>query len=106
MEFRPAEICVFLVNIIDNSRKAGARHLEIYCDEKGLDFKDDGSGLSPLISPVDLFRKGLTTTSGSGLGLYHCKMIAKNINAELAIKNNENDVGITLTMGFKNENGI
>jgi len=101
--FNPSKIAVFIVNILDNADKHNAKKLKIFCHEKGIDFKNDGESLTPKINNKEFFKSGITTTYGSGLGLYHCKIIAEELNTKLSIHNNESEPGITLKMEFKNE---
>ena len=58
----------------------GKNHLEIQ-------FLDDGRGISPQVTNIeDIFEMGVTTTSGSGLGLYHARKIAESIDGKLSAK--------------------
>lgn len=83
MKFKPIEISVLLDNLISNSIKAGAKNF--YVKVKGgadnkivFSFANDGSSLSKAIQNADdIFEKGITTTNGSGLGLYHVAAIVQ-----------------------------
>jgi signal transduction histidine kinase len=45
---------------------------------------DDGKGLSEELPSIDsIFEIGITTTSGSGLGLYHAKNIIEKIDGKI-----------------------
>jgi len=102
MVFNPSKIAVFIVNILDNANKHNANNLRIFCNEKGIGFKNDGQNLAHEIKNTEFFKPGITTTYGSGLGLYHCKIIAEELKANLFITNNLSESGITLTMEFAN----
>lgn len=101
--FEPAKLCVFLVNILDNSRKVQASHLFVDCSHKKIKFYDDGLGFDfATFSAEDFFRKGSTTTSGgSGLGLYHCRELAKALKANISIGNSPITGGALVTLEFQ-----
>ncbi|WP_147480414.1 ATP-binding protein, partial [Pseudomonas syringae group genomosp. 7] len=47
---------------------------------------DDGVGLSDEIDDSDsIFEKGITTTSGSGLGLYNVRQLLQNVNGAIEL---------------------
>ncbi|MBW3697964.1 ATP-binding protein [Vibrio sp. T187] len=99
--FNPAEASVLFVNLIDNARKAGAKEFVVMCNNKLLSFIDDGVGFDfERLEPQDYMKKGITTTvEGSGLGLYHCAIIAKKIKSKLEISNNDSN-GSRITLRF------
>lgn len=101
--FEPAKLCVLLVNILDNARKSGAHNFYITCLPKKISLHDDGPGFDfSKFSSDDLFRKGITTTiGGSGLGLYHVKKLAEDLNANISISNNVDTHGASITLEFK-----
>jgi signal transduction histidine kinase len=86
---RRIELSILIDNIIRNSTKAQANRVDIVVDKKSaneliLSFSDDGRGLSDAIKrPEDIFEFGVTTTSGSGLGLYHAKEIVKSLGGTI-----------------------
>lgn len=52
-------------------------------------------------SAEDFLKKGITTTyNGSGLGLYHNKIIAEKINAKINLRNSEQKKGAIIEMEF------
>ncbi|GHT01936.1 histidine kinase [Bacteroidia bacterium] len=89
--FKPIEISVLLDNLISNSIKAGAKNFFIHINETTdkeveFSFANDGVGLSKDIqNPDDIFEKGVTTTNGSGLGLYHVATIVKELNGNINV---------------------
>ena len=109
MIFSPFEICLFMVNIIDNTIKYKSNErpceLKVICKKNKIIFKNNGMPLKEGIEKHRFFKQGFTTCEdiSSGLGLYHCMNIAKNIKANLDIKNNE-DYGIKLILELSNEN--
>ncbi|WP_254106073.1 ATP-binding protein [Aliivibrio fischeri] len=102
INFKPAEACVLFVNILENARRAGAKSLTVFCEEKSIKFIDDGKGFDfERLDRDAYFKKGITTTTGgSGLGLSHCRDIAKSLGAELTIDNN-NESGAVVALEFK-----
>jgi signal transduction histidine kinase len=99
IKFKPIEITIVLDNILNNSRKAKARNIEISVEviegKALIKFKDDGKGLDNSIRNSDvIFEMGFTTTSGSGIGLYHVKQIVSDLKGNVSINNN-------ITSGFE-----
>lgn len=86
------ELSILVDNLISNAGKALAKRVDVaisLSDKNNLDikFSDDGRGLSPQISSTEeMFEMGVTTTSGSGLGLYHARRIAESIDGKLTAK--------------------
>lgn len=99
MRFKPLEMSLLLDNLVSNSIKANAHNFNIEFKIKDsilyITIYDDGTGLSPAIqNPDSIFEKGITTTSGSGLGLYNVHhLITKEMGGEIAL--------IPETVGFK-----
>lgn len=88
-QFKPIEVSIIIDNLIDNARKAAASsvNINIYPLDNnviGIDFIDDGHGLSSNIPNSDIiFEKGVTTTGGSGIGLYHVKTMLLAMNGDI-----------------------
>jgi signal transduction histidine kinase len=86
---RRIELSILIDNIIRNAIKAQATVVDIVIDKKGpnqlvLSFSDNGHGLSESIKRADdIFEFGVTTTSGSGLGLYHAREIVKSLGGTI-----------------------
>jgi signal transduction histidine kinase len=101
--FRPADICVLLVNFLDNARKANANNMWVTVTDDGILIEDDGDGFDfKNYTKEDFFRKGVSTTSGgSGLGMYHCQEIAKGFKADIEIDNRKKVRGALITLVLK-----
>ena len=101
--FRPLELMMLVDNVIDNAGKSGAKVLEISVvnvkDGIQIRFKDNGKGLPSEIRTTDLFEKGVSTTDGSGIGLFHVRQIVNELDGKVSIRNNQGD-GATLTVEF------
>ena len=102
--FRPLELMMLVDNIIDNAGKADAKLLEISVansrDGIQIRFKDNGKGLPVDLKASDLFEKGVSTTDGSGIGLFHVRQIVNELDGKVAIRNNQGN-GATLTVEFE-----
>ncbi len=83
------ELSILIDNIISNASKAQAKKLAITISKIStnilrISFVDDGRGLSKELPSIDsMFEMGITTTYGSGLGLYHARNIIKKIDGKI-----------------------
>lgn len=91
LRFKPIEIGLIIDNLLSNSLKAGASIFEASFSNQGekiiLDITDDGNGLSSKISdPATIFEMGITTTNGSGLGLFNAaQLVQKELNGAIKV---------------------
>ena len=103
--FRPIELTMLVDNLIDNAGKAGAKKVVVRASRNGknvvLEFADNGAGLTERFSPAELFEKGITSTSGSGIGLSHAKQIVDELQGNISISTGVDGVGATVRMEFK-----
>ena len=83
------ELSILIDNIISNASKAHANKLtvtifKISSNTLRISFVDDGRGLSEKLPSIDsMFEMGITTTRGSGLGLYHAQHIVKKFDGKI-----------------------
>jgi signal transduction histidine kinase len=84
------ELSILIDNIISNASKAQARKLVVTISKISkntlrISFIDDGKGLSKELPTIDsIFEMGITTTAGSGLGLYHAKNIVEKMGGKIS----------------------
>jgi signal transduction histidine kinase len=84
------ELTILIDNIISNASKAQSRKLsvnisKISTDRLKISFIDDGKGLSKELPSIEsMFEMGITTTAGSGFGLYDAKNIVENIDGNIS----------------------
>lgn len=85
--FKPIEIGMVIDNLVSNSAKARAAEIAfILRVERGqnpalmIEIADDGTGWPKSMTDLSrVFEKGVTTTDGSGLGLYHVKQLIESL---------------------------
>ena len=83
--FRPIEVGIVIDNLVTNAAKASARNILFVLQVgKGpkpnlsITVADDGMGWHASFTPLErAFEKGVTTTDGSGLGLFHVKQVVE-----------------------------
>lgn len=100
IKFSPFEFTIVLDNLLHNAKKVNKPKKVIVDidmiidDDKNfvLKFTDNGKGLDSTINDSNqIFEQGFTTTSGSGLGLYHVKQILEKSNFLIEVNENYND---------------
>lgn len=85
------DFSMLIDNLISNSYKAGAHTVDISLDLESknklqINFIDNGDGLSESINEIkDCFDIGVTTTPGSGVGLYHVKEIVEGLEGTIEL---------------------
>ncbi|KZK96430.1 DNA mismatch repair protein MutL [Pseudovibrio sp. Ad5] len=83
-EFKPIELFVIIDNLVHNASKAGASKLTFKLTTPSdklllVEVTDNGSGLDTFVRDINtIFEKGYTTTTGSGLGLFHARDLMEN----------------------------
>ena len=89
--FTPIELGMILDNLVSNSKKARASIVIFTISDKTngvieVNVKDNGKGLDKsILEPNRIFEKGLTTTRGSGLGLYHTQKQIEKMGGEILL---------------------
>lgn len=91
MRFKPIDIAIVFDNLASNSTRVRAKRLNVNLhrvteNELEISVHDNGPGLDKHIQPPEkIFDKGVTTTNGSGLGLYHVKQTIKQLNGDITL---------------------
>ncbi|WP_295166321.1 sensor histidine kinase [uncultured Brevundimonas sp.] len=87
--FKPIEVSILIDNLVSNAGRAGATQISFKLDqptshELRIIVQDDGRGFDPSIAELGrLFEKGFTTSTGSGLGLYHVAQILDDLGGAI-----------------------
>ena len=106
VHFDIVSLAIIIDNIVNNSTRAGAKQIKIIPENKEeyllLHFHDNGYGLKDILSDDELFSRGVSTTGGNGIGLYHIKMLMNEINGIVFI-NREVESGFDIVLGFRYE---
>lgn len=104
-KIKPLSFIMMIDNLIGNAIKANAAMLRIIIDESKdghyvIKFVDDGDGIDKSIVDINrLFEFGVTTTDGSGLGLFYAKKYMDDLKGEIEILSNK-DKGISVLLKF------
>jgi signal transduction histidine kinase len=91
IRFRPFDMAILIDNLVSNAERADAKKITFSFkpatdNEISLTVQDDGKGLSPDIYPPEsAFNLGVTTTRGSGLGLFHVKQIVEDLKGVVSL---------------------
>ena len=100
-KFKPIDVSVVIDNLIANAKKARANQIKfnITHPDKGLvhiGVTDNGRGFNGIIESLDrVFEKGFSTTDGSGLGLYHVRMVLGEMNGTITAEKGPGGKGAT-----------
>ena len=103
MTFSPSDFIIIIDNLISNSEKAKASHINIkinVLDEKTLEIKvkDDGIGIKDEYLDK-IFSFGFSASGGTGIGLYHVKSIMQKYGTILV--NNKLEKGVEFILEVK-----
>lgn len=102
VKLKPIDATIIIDNVISNSRKHKAtellfRFVKVTEEHMSISFIDNGLGLDDDIqNPDSIFNRGVTTTLGSGIGLYSVLASAKKISKKSEVK-----VDVSYDKGFK-----
>lgn len=108
IKIKPLSFIMMIDNIVGNAIKANATKLRIVADDKLeeyhiIKFIDNGDGIDQSINDIEsLFEFGVTTTNGSGLGLFYAKKYMDDIKGKINIVPNK-DKGISVVLKFKKQ---
>lgn len=108
IKIKPLSFIMMIDNIVGNAIKAGANKLRIVVENESetyhvIKFIDNGNGIDKSIDDIErLFEFGVTTTNGSGLGLFYAKKYTNELKGKIQILPNE-DKGITVMIKLKKQ---
>lgn len=108
IKIKPLSFIMMIDNIVGNAIKACATKLKIEVDNNlkeyyVIKFIDDGIGIDESIEDIEsLFEFGVTTTNGSGLGLFYAKKYMHDLKGEIEIVPNI-DKGISVILKLKKQ---
>jgi signal transduction histidine kinase len=83
--FKPIEVSIIVDNLLSNARKANSHNFHVSFDWPSASvmrvvFQDEGDGFNDRVGDISrVFEKGVSTTDGSGLGLYHVRQIVESM---------------------------
>ena len=91
--FRPIEVGIMVDNLVANAAKAHASKVRIFLKvgkgvnpELTITVTDDGDGWSRSFDPLEqVLEKGVTSTDGAGLGLYHVKQVIEGLSGVIEV---------------------
>lgn len=105
-KIKPLSFIMVIDNLVGNAIKAKATNLDIEIDDSNtqnylIKFIDNGRGIDKTITNKEhLFEFGITTTNGSGLGLFYAKKQIEEMGGNIIIEENEAK-GITIILKWK-----
>lgn len=92
--FKPIEISIVLDNLISNAKKAGASSVtvsfRIMNKKLTITFADNGKGVHSNMNDK-LFKRGHTTTRGSGVGLHYVSTLVEKMDGRVKFMGNNVD---------------
>lgn len=86
---RPDEVKEALVNLLENSRNAGARTIRVRVVGTMIAVEDDGRGIPASLLPMIFEPRFSTSTSGSGLGLPIVKRLVEGWGGKVEVESSE-----------------
>jgi len=106
-KFTPIELGMVLDNLVSNAKKARASFINFTisnADNNVLNIlaKDNGKGLDKSIIEKDrIFEKGVTTTRGSGLGLFHTRKQIEKMGGEIFLPEKQEGKGFEIIIRLR-----
>ncbi|WP_052956210.1 sensor histidine kinase [Photobacterium angustum] len=106
-DFTPIELGMVLDNLVSNAKKSRASLVTFDVSTESnnvleISVLDNGKGLdSSIIEPNRIFEKGVTTTRGSGLGLFHSKKQIEKMGGEIFLPNDQPQTGFKIKIRLR-----
>ncbi len=107
--FRPIELATVFDNLVSNSRKAKATQIvfRFALGSTGglvITATDDGGGLAAsLLEPERIFELGVSTTSGSGIGLFHVRRAMESMSGTARLADRQPKKGTAFILELPRE---
>ena len=103
MRFNPMDVAIVVENLVSNAKRAEASRISFEIagqDDKAVQIKvsDNGRGLAHGVDPDRIFEMGYTTTTGSGLGLYHVRQVLGDMNGSIELERDHEGRGVTFNI--------
>jgi signal transduction histidine kinase len=104
--FSPIDISIIFDNLISNSKKHHSKNINVTIvgsnsQKLCVNVSNDGDTI-PKKNAASLFEIGFTTTSGSGLGLYHVREILSEMHGSIKLVEDSSD-GVTFSIIFNKQ---
>ncbi|RSU48166.1 ATP-binding protein [Sphingobium yanoikuyae] len=102
--FKPIEVAILVDNLVSNASRAEATEIKFTLAQPNprellVSVEDDGRGFPAELDLSRVYEKGFTTSTGSGLGLYHVAQILDGMRG--AITAERRDRGAHFTIRIK-----
>lgn len=86
--FKPIEVAILVDNLVSNASRAGATEINFSLEQPNsrelqVSVEDDGLGFPATLDLGRIYDKGFTTSTGSGLGLYHVAQILDGMGGSI-----------------------
>lgn len=100
--FKPIEISILIDNLVSNAGRADASRILFTLDQPAagelrITVEDDGKGFDrEMADRARIFEKGFTTSTGSGLGLYHVAQILDDLGGSIMPEESERGAKFTI----------
>lgn len=100
--FKPIEVSILIDNLVSNAGRADASQILFALDQPAagelrITVEDDGRGFDREIADRGrIFEKGFTTSTGSGLGLYHVAQILDDLGGSITPEDSDRGAKFTI----------
>lgn len=99
--FKPIEVAILVDNLVSNASRAEASEINFTLTQPNsrelvISVDDDGLGFPATLDLARIYEKGFTTSTGSGLGLYHVAQILDSMGGAIAADRRERGAHFTI----------
>ncbi|MBR5548620.1 MAG: ATP-binding protein [Kiritimatiellae bacterium] len=100
--FKPLGLGIVIDNLVGNAKTADAESIVFELTSTGRDWivkvRDDGRGLAADVDVDRIFEKAYSRTDGSGLGLYFCQKMLKEIGGSIELSTKQDGRGLAFVI--------